>query len=95
MATPHADFQAKRCSEAPEIQRLSRVWVCGALPLTLSADACTASKGLQMGYDGERARGWCRIVACPSQTLPTRPSRDCRSIRRLAGDRFTPGLQKN
>ena len=61
MATPHADFQAKRCSGAPG-NPLSRV-LGGALPLTLPADACTASKGLLMGLNGERARGWCRIVA--------------------------------
>jgi hypothetical protein len=33
------------------------------------AAACTALKGLLMGLDGEMARGWCRIVACHSQTL--------------------------
>ena len=33
MATPHADFQAKRCSDAPgrKSKETVQVWVCGAL----------------------------------------------------------------
>ena len=50
MATPHADFQAKRCSGAPG-NPLSRVLGVRGTPLTLPADACTASKGLLMGLN--------------------------------------------
>ena len=55
MATPHAHFQAKRCSDGPgNPKTVKGVWVCGALQvpltvqvlvaLTLPADAFTASK---------------------------------------------------
>jgi hypothetical protein len=44
---PHADFQAKRCSDGSRNPKTVRGFSCaGALLLTLPADACTASKGL-------------------------------------------------
>jgi hypothetical protein len=67
MATQHAKFQVKHCSDGPGNPKTVSGFRCAALLLILPADACTASKGLLMGSDGERVRGWCRIVACLSQ----------------------------
>jgi hypothetical protein len=72
---PHTPiFKPNAALTAPEIQRLSGFGCAGPyrylVPLNLPADACTASKSSLMGLDGERARGWSRIVACLSQTLP-------------------------
>jgi hypothetical protein len=77
MATPHADFQAKRCSDGPGNPKTVRVWVCGALPITLPADACTASKGLQMGYKMVRGReaGAASWLAPPKPSQLDRPKR--------------------
>jgi hypothetical protein len=68
MASPHADFEVKRCSDGPGKFKDCRVWVRGLASLNFPADA--RIDGFAHGLYGERAIGWCRIVACLAQTLP-------------------------